>query len=143
MGKPCADDVCGKGSGLGFPVARKPHLPPTCPQLVPPPSLHLPSQALYRKLTTPPGEGVPPMFAAAELLVALHCPEPGPGGALALSQKAQMAAVDTALHSPDIFPQHAIAQVGCMGWGVDGCSVAWGGEWTSVWGHADCCCSGR
>lgn len=51
------------------------------------------------------------MFAAAELLVALHCPEPGPGGALALSQKAQMAAVDTALHSPDIFPQHAIAQV--------------------------------
>ena len=102
----------GEGFRFGFPVARKPHIPLTCPQLVPPPSLHLPSQALYRKLTTPPGEGVPPMFTAAELLVALHCPEPGPGGALALSQKAQMAAVDTALHSPDIFPQHAIAQVG-------------------------------
>jgi len=50
-----------------------------------------------------------PMFAPAELLVALHALNPTRD---AIPTKALTAAVDAALKSPNIFPQHAVAQVG-------------------------------
>ncbi len=48
------------------------------------------------------------MFGGSELLVALHGIDPQRDG---VPLKAVMAAVDTALRSPDVFPQQVIAQV--------------------------------
>ena len=53
---------------------------------------------------------VEPMFSPSELLVALHCPEPG--SALAeVPQRVLISAVDAALHAPETFPQDALATV--------------------------------
>jgi hypothetical protein len=49
------------------------------------------------------------MFSPAELLVALHGLDPGRDG---IPPRSLMTAVDTALHTPDVFPQTAVAQVG-------------------------------
>lgn len=54
-----------------------------------------------------------PLFAPAELLVALHALNPTRDG---IPTKALIAAVDVALKSPGIFPQQTIAQVRlCLG----------------------------
>lgn len=48
------------------------------------------------------------LFSPAELLVALHALDPARDG---VPPRLLMAAVDAALHAPDVFPQQAIAQV--------------------------------
>lgn len=64
-------------------------------------------KGLYRKLTCAPSTAGEPVFSPAELLVALHGLDPARDG---LAPRTLMAAVDAALHAPDIFPQQAVAQ---------------------------------
>lgn len=62
---------------------------------------------LYRRLTTALGD-MPPHFTASELLLALHVIDPKKSG---VPLRRIIAAIDTALHSPESFPQSTVAQV--------------------------------
>jgi hypothetical protein len=75
-------------------------------------------RALFKRLTEAPAGAAAGVFAPAELLVALNrvdCKATG------LPMKRLVAAVDTALHAPETFPQ----QVGCRGGGRAGSRGRW------------------
>jgi hypothetical protein len=65
---------------------------------------------LYRRLThAVPGSDVAPHFKPTELLVALHQVRSTP--ALRVTTKQQTAALDVALHAPEVFPVVVVVQV--------------------------------
>ncbi|KAF8072491.1 hypothetical protein HT031_000150 [Scenedesmus sp. PABB004] len=64
-------------------------------------------RAAFRKLTSRAGDAEP-LFKPTELLVALHQLKPAPP--LRLTTKQQTAALDVALHAPEVFPVAVVVQ---------------------------------